>query len=73
MRRKESQALGSMPERITRQVNLLADIDRFDIEGGASGLQNVQRRSHNFRPDAVAVRHSDRNRLGHIANQTFRE
>ena len=54
MRRSDSHALGSMPA-VLPEINLLADLDRFDVEARAGFLQDVEGRSHDLRPDAVAV------------------
>ena len=45
---------------VARQINLLADVNRFDVEFRARRLQNMQSCRHNFRSDAVAVRDCDR-------------
>jgi hypothetical protein len=58
--------------RVAAQVNLLADLYRFDLQRRARRFQNVKRRVHNFRADAVAVRHRDGNVLCHDLTRTFR-
>ena len=63
VRRSDSQALGSMPAVIAAQVDLLADLDRFNLDARAGGFHDVERGGHDFGADAVAVRDGDGNKV----------
>ena len=49
-----------MPDADAALVDLLADLDRLDVDARAGFLEDMQRRVHDFRADAVAVRDGNR-------------
>ena len=48
-----------MPARVAGEIDLLADLDRFDLDPGAGALEDVEGRGHDLRADPVAVRDRD--------------
>ena len=53
---------------VAAQVDLFADLDLLDVESRAGLFEDVKRRVHDFRADAVAVRDQNRRFLsGHHA------
>ena len=57
---------------VAAQVDLLADLDGFDVKARAGGLQNVQGGGHDFGADAVAVRDRDGGFSGHREISRYR-
>jgi hypothetical protein len=56
---------------ISREINFFANLYRLNIKTRARFLQDMQRRSHNLRADAVAMRDRDRNIVRHDAKNAF--
>src|SRR5687768_5401597 len=51
--------------RVSGEIDLFADIDRFDFEGRSRAFENLECGGHDLRPNAVAVCDSNRNSLRH--------